>query len=60
MTDYSQLTTDELRDEFQTKLDTMAWADENGENQLYELTESRLAELDAEANRRGIELAGGA
>lgn len=60
MTDYSQLTTDELRDEFQTKLDTMAWADENGENQLYELTESRLAELDAEANLRGIELAGGA
>jgi len=56
MTDYNTLTDAELRDEFDTKLRTMEWADENGENQLYQLTEGRLAEIDAEADARGIEL----
>jgi len=56
MTDYTTLTDAELRDEFHTKIDTMAWADENGKVTLYELTEGRLAEIDAEADARGIDL----
>lgn len=56
MTDYNTLTDDELAAEFDKKLRTMEWADENGKNRLYELTEGRLAEIDAEADARGIEL----
>lgn len=60
MTDYNTLTDAELRDEFETKLETMEWADENGKVKLYQLTEGRLAEIDAAADARGIDLTAGA
>jgi hypothetical protein len=60
MSEYDTLTDDELRAEFDKKLRTMKWADENEKNQLYQLTEGRLAEIDAEADARDIDLTAGA
>lgn len=55
MTEYSDLTTEELIEKFETSWRTWGWADRNGKPRLQELAEGRMGEAEAELADRGID-----